>query len=194
MGGVARADRELGGVVVGATGESIEAECAEQQRQHQRVAGIFVDMSLGGVDGDFRFAVDHRGHDLDVADLAGRGSCHQQPRVRGHGAGLPAVHVELVQAGAGDMRQREAGICRNRAVESVLGAVPGRQHAVHAVAVIRHGAIRSGRQQQIISVPVHFFLVRHHEGYAKPSRDVTGGIHNVVAATGEAVERMPIRR
>ena len=105
-----------------------------------------------------------------------------------------AVHVELVQAGAGDMRQREAGIRGNRAVEGVVGAVPGRQHAVDAVAVVRRGAVRSGRQRQIVSVPVHFFLVRHHEGYAEPSRDVTGGVHNVVAATGEAVERMPIRR
>jgi hypothetical protein len=32
-----------------------------------------------------------------------------------------------------------------------------------------------------------------HEGESgKPSRDVTGGIHNIVVAAGEAVERMPI--
>jgi hypothetical protein len=129
-----------------------------------------------------------------VTDLAGCSSGYQLPRVRGHSARFVALHVELMQPGAGDMRQREARVLCNRAVEGVLGAVPGRQHAVHAIAVIRRGPIRSGRQRQIVSVPVHFFLVRHHEGYAEPSRDVTGGVHNIVAAVREAVEWMPIRR
>ena len=70
--GVTQADRELGGVMVGATREGIEAEGAEQQRQHQRVARIFVQMGLGAVDGNFRLALDHGGHDLDMTDFPRR--------------------------------------------------------------------------------------------------------------------------
>ena len=159
MRGVTQADRELGGVMVGAARECVEAEGAEQQRQHQRIARIFVQMRLGAAGGEFRFAVDHRGHDLDMADFPRRRACDQFAGARGHGAGFLAFHVELMQAGARDMRQREAGIFRDRAVEGGLGAVPGRQHAVDAVAVMRRGLVGSGRQQQIISVPVHFYSV-----------------------------------
>ena len=94
-----------------------------------------------------------------MADLARRRARGQFAGARGHGAGFPALHVELMQAGAGDMSQREAGIFQDRAVESSLGAVPGRQHAVDAVAVMRHGFIGARRQHQIISVPVHSYSI-----------------------------------
>src|SRR4029450_13063435 len=63
--------------------------------------------------------------------------------------------VELMQPGTPDMRQRKTRIFRDRLVEGVLGAVPGRQHAVDAVAVMRCGAVRGRRQRKIVSVPVH---------------------------------------
>ncbi len=47
MAGVALADREFGGVVVGPAGEGVEAEGAEQQRQNQGVARIFLEMLFG---------------------------------------------------------------------------------------------------------------------------------------------------
>jgi hypothetical protein len=44
---VAFADCELGGIVVGTARERVEAERAEQDRQHLRVARIFFEMRLG---------------------------------------------------------------------------------------------------------------------------------------------------
>ncbi|XIA66409.1 hypothetical protein ACFIOY_10625 [Bradyrhizobium sp. TZ2] len=60
--------------------------------------------------------------------------------LRRHRARLAAFHIELMETGAADMRQRKARILRNRLVERILGPVPGRQHAIHAVAVMRRGA------------------------------------------------------
>jgi hypothetical protein len=145
--GVARADRELGGVMVGAAGEGIEAECPEQQRQHQRIAGIFLQMRLGAIGGNFRLAVDDSRYDLDMADFPRRRAGDEFAGARGHGAGFLAFHVELMQPGACDMGQREAGILCDRAVEGGLGAVPGRQHAVDAVAVMRRGPVGGGGQR-----------------------------------------------
>ena len=88
----------------------------------------------------------------------GRAVGRQLPGMRGHGARLGSLHVELVQAGARDMRQRKAFVFADRPVEGVLGAVPGRQHAIHALAVMRGGAVGGGRQRQIIPVPVHLLF------------------------------------
>ena len=48
---VAFADREFCGIVVGTARERVEAERAEQDRQHLRVARIFFEMRLGAADG-----------------------------------------------------------------------------------------------------------------------------------------------
>ena len=93
--------------MVGAAGKRVEAERAEQHRQHQRVAGIFVEMRFGGGHGEFGLALDHGGHDLDMLAFARTGVGGQLPGMRGHGAGLGSLHIELMQAGARDMRQRE---------------------------------------------------------------------------------------
>jgi len=152
---VAFADRELGGIVVGTARERVEAERAEQDRQHLRVARIFFEMRLGAVHGDFRLALDRGGHDLDMAFFARGRAAGQFTGLRRHGARLAALHVELMKPRAADTRQREAWIFRDRLVERVFGAVPGRQHAVDALAVMRRGAVRGGGQRKIVSVPVH---------------------------------------
>src|SRR6266436_7756735 len=46
MAGVTLADREFRRVVIGASGEGIETERAEQQREHEGVARILVEMLL----------------------------------------------------------------------------------------------------------------------------------------------------
>jgi len=114
-------------------------------------------MRLGAIGGNLRLAVDDRGHDLDMADFPPRRAGDEFAGTGGHGAGFLAFHVELMQAGACDMRQRETGIRRDRAVEGGFGAMPGRQHAVHTFAVMRRGPVGAGCQRQIISVPVHFY-------------------------------------
>ena len=167
---VAFADRKLGGIVVGTARERVEAERAEQDRQYLRVARIFFEMRLGAGHGDFRLALDHGGHDLDMAFFALARGGRQFAGLSRHGARLAAFHVELMQPGAADMRQRKARILRDRLVEGVLGAVPGRQQAVDAVAVMRRGAIRGGGQQKIVSVPVHVVVLGARRGWAKPSR------------------------
>jgi len=177
----------------GAAGERIEAERAEQQRQHQRVAGIFFEMRFGAADGKFRLALDHGGHDRNMCDFARRCAGRKLHRLRGHGTRFGAFHVELVKAGAADMRQRKAGIFRDCLVERGFGSVPGRQHAVRAVPVMRRGAIRGGGERQIISVPVHFSWSLAQGENGKPSRDPSG-IHNIVAHALRGVEWMPIRR
>ena len=84
-------------------------------------------------------------------------------------AGIPKpivarLNEKLIEAlRAPDMRQRKARIFRDRLVEGVLGAVPSRQHAVDAVAVMRRGAVGSGRQRQIVSVADHL-LFPENEG------------------------------
>ena len=135
--------------------ERVEAERAEQDRQHLGVARMFFEMRLGAGHGDFRLALDHGGHDLDMAFFARRRPGGQLTGLRRHGTCLAAFHVELMQPGATDMRQGKARIFRDRLVEGVLGTVPGRQHAVDAVAVMRRGAVRGGGQQKAVSVPVH---------------------------------------
>ncbi len=152
---VAFADRELGGIVVGTARERVKAERAEQDRQHLRIARIFFEMRLGAGHGDFRLALDHGGHDLDMVFFALARAGGQLPGLRRHGARLAALHVELMQPRAADTRQRKARIFRDRLVEGVLGTVPGRQHAVDAVTVMRRGAIGGGGQRKIVSVPVH---------------------------------------
>jgi hypothetical protein len=59
----------------------------------------------------------------------------------------------------GNVGEGEVRIFRNGLFEGIVGAVPGRQHAVDAVAVKFRGAARRGRQRQIIPVPVHFPLL-----------------------------------
>ena len=158
MRGGAFAHRELGVVMVRTPGKRVEAESAEQHRQHQRIAGIFLKMRLGAAHRDLRLALDRGGHDLDVLALARVSAGGQLPCVRGHVACFGSLHVELMQAGARDMRQRETCIRLDRAIESLLGPMPGRQHAIHAVPVMRRGAVGGGGQRQIISVPVHFLI------------------------------------
>jgi len=112
-------------------------------------------MRFGSGHSEFRFALDHGGHDLDMLAFARSGVGRQLPGLRGHGARLGALHVELMQACPRDVRQRKAFVFADRPVESILRPVPGRQHAIHAIAVMRRGAVVGGRQRQIISVPVH---------------------------------------
>ena len=57
--------------------------------------------------------------------FARTGVGRQLPGLRGHGAGLGSLHIELMQPGARDMCQREIRIFADRPVEGVLGAVPG---------------------------------------------------------------------
>ena len=83
-------------------------------------------MRFGGGHGEFRLALDHGSHDLDMLAFARAGFGRQLPGVRGHGAGFGALHIELMQACARDMRQRKAFVFADRAVEGVLGPVPGR--------------------------------------------------------------------
>ena len=66
-------------------------------------------------------------------------------------------------SGRPDHDAAKLAIFLDRALESLLGPVPGRQHAIHAVAIMRRGAVGGRRQRQIISVPVHF-LVRDARG------------------------------
>jgi hypothetical protein len=115
-------------------------------------------MLLGGGHGEFGLALDHGGHDLDMPAFARTGCSRQSPGLRSHHPRLGSLHVELVHPGTPDMRQRKAFIFADRPIEGVVGAEPGRQHAIHAFAVMRGGAIGSGRQRQIKSVPVHLLF------------------------------------
>ena len=56
-----------------------------------------------------RFALDHGGHDLDMVLFSWRRDGGQLMGLRRHGARLAALHVELMQPGASDMRQRKTG-------------------------------------------------------------------------------------
>ena len=55
-------------------------------------------------------ALDHGGHDLDVAAFAGVAPAASCAGARGHGARLGALHIDLMKAGARDMRQGEVRI------------------------------------------------------------------------------------
>ena len=83
-------------------------------------------MRFGAADGKFRFALDDRGDDLDVAFFPRRCAGDEFTGLRRHRARLVPFHIELMETGASDMRQRKARILRNRLVERILGTVPGR--------------------------------------------------------------------
>ena len=97
---MAFADREFRGIMVGTAREGVEAERAEQHRQHLRVARIFFQMRFGAAHGKFRLALDHCGDDLDMAFFSRRRAGGQFTGLRRHGARLAAFHVELMQPGA----------------------------------------------------------------------------------------------
>ncbi len=170
---MALANGQLGGIVVGTSGECVEAKGAEQEREYQCIAREFVEMLLGAGQGHPRFTLDGRGHDLDVLALAPAGSGSERAGLRRLGTRFGGFHVHLMQAGSRDVRQREGWIFSNGAVESLGSPVPGRKHAVDTVAIKRCRAFRYGRKRQIVSVPVHLaFLsnerrtVLHHETIA----------------------------
>ncbi len=111
--------------MIGASGEGIETERAEQQREHEGVARILVEMLLRAGQRRFRLAFDRCGHDLDMPPFARTCRGRQLPGPRCAGAGLRDLHVHLVDAGACNLRERKIGIVGDGAIEGVAGAVPG---------------------------------------------------------------------
>ena len=151
---MALADRDARRIVVGAPGKGVEAERAEQQRQHQRVPRIFFQVLLGASQCDLRPSLDRGGGDLDMRALARAGALRKLPRLRGQGARLRPFHVHLVDAGARDVREREVRIFGDGGVKSFRCTVPGRKQAVDAIAIKRGGAVRGGRERQIVAVQI----------------------------------------
>ena len=154
--GVALADRKLCGVVIGATGEGVETERAEQQGEDQCVARAFVQMLFGAGYGKPGLSFDGSGRDLDVAAFALACARRQLAGARRLGPGLGTLHIHLMNSRPRDIGQGEVRILCNGLVECIVGAMPGRQHAVDAVAVICRGALGRRRERQIVSVPDSF--------------------------------------
>ena len=83
-------------------------------------------MRFGAADGKSRFTLDHRGDDLDVAFFSRGCASDEFTGLRRHRARLAPFHIELMETGAANVRQRKARILRNLLVERILGTVPGR--------------------------------------------------------------------
>src|SRR5258708_34140610 len=96
-----------------------------------------VEMRLGAIDGNFRLAVDDRGHHLDMADFPRCRAGHELSGMRRHRTGFLALHIELMQAGPCDMRQREARVLPPGAIEGGPGAGPVRKQDTTTSSVIR---------------------------------------------------------
>ena len=146
---MALADRDARRIVIGAPGKGIEAERAEQQRQHQRVPRVFFQVLLCASQCDLRPSLDRGGGDLDMRALARAGALRKLPRLRGQGARLRPFHVHLVDTGTRDVREREVRIFGDGGVKVFRCTVPGRKQAVDAIAIKRGGAVRGGRKRQI---------------------------------------------
>src|SRR5882757_1818804 len=117
MPGVAFANGQSCGIVIGASGECIQAESTEQEREYKCIARIPIEVPLGAGQGYARFSLDGCGHDLDVLAFALAYRGRQLSGVRGLGARLGEFHIHLMDASSRDVSDREGSILRDGAVE-----------------------------------------------------------------------------
>src|SRR5689334_7140978 len=92
-----------------------------------------------------------------------------------------ALLIEGMNAGAGNMRECEIRILRDRALERLRRARPGRQHRVDAVAIGGGGRRGSGREGKPVAV---FVRCAAHGSMSRPRPAPLDRVGGIVEAGG----------
>jgi len=124
MPGVTLANRNARRIVIGSTGESIEAVGAEQRSQHQYVAREFFQVVFGTGNRFCRPTFDRRSKDLHMLTLAFARSGRKLSGPRRHRPRLGIFRVQLMQPRPGDVCESKIRVGGDRAIKRFAASNP----------------------------------------------------------------------